>query len=163
MSIREQLNQQLDAINQSDTLHHDPAAITIRSQSDHVLCELSAVGSVGCAVVRLVLESASLAERSLDAVRKTADTLASRLSYLLEPIAVIEIDPEENSVQMRSDPPHREDNVRTYYELLVGARGQLTLQRFRKEPNQPRQVIPAEFTREVLVRLVTDFVTAAGG
>ena len=60
-------------------------------------------------------------------------------------------------VQLRSNPPQRDDDGRSYYELLVRRGGEIALARYRKENGNARQQIAATVTREVLLRLVGDF------
>jgi hypothetical protein len=59
--------------------------------------------------------------------------------------------------QLRSSPPQRDDDGRSYYELTVRRGGEISLCRYRKEPGAARVQIPATVTREVLLRLVDDF------
>ena len=88
-----------------------------------------------------------------------AESLAARLTYLLEPISTIEADPDV--VQLRSDPPSAEDNhTRCYFELLA-RKGSLSLVRYRKSVGQPRTLVPMQLTHEVLSRLLVDFDAAA--
>jgi hypothetical protein len=63
-------------------------------------------------------------------------------------------------VQLRSNPPQRDDDGRTYYELLVRRGGEIALTRYRKENGAARRPIAATVTREVLLRLVADFSAA---
>ena len=91
-----------------------------------------------------------------------AASLAKRLTYLLEPISLLETDAESVSIQMRSNPPQVGDDGRSYYELLVRRGGEVTLRRYHKAAGQPRQVIAAHVTREVLARLADDFVGVVG-
>jgi hypothetical protein len=60
-------------------------------------------------------------------------------------------------VQLRSNPPHRDDDGRSYYELMVSRGGQIALGRYRKDNGNARQPIVATVTREVMTRLVGDF------
>ena len=62
---------------------------------------------------------------------------------------------------MRSNPPHKDSDRTSYYELLVSRTGELSLVRYTRVGDQPREVIPAQVTREVLVRLASDFAAAA--
>ncbi|HEX3726104.1 MAG TPA: hypothetical protein VHV08_07665, partial [Pirellulales bacterium] len=103
----------------------------------------------------------TLAGRSMDAVRNTAEQLAARLTYLLEPISPVEIDDQRCIVQMRSSPPQREPDRTTYYELLVDRGGRISLSRYARPRGQTRELIPAQVTREVLLRLASDFSAAA--
>lgn len=78
---------------------------------------------------------------------------------MMEPIAPIEIDAAACVVQLRSNPPQRDDDGRSYYELIVRRGGEIGLTRYRKENGNARQQIAATVTREVLLRLVGDFCT----
>jgi hypothetical protein len=75
----------------------------------------------------------------------------------MEPISPIELDAAACVVQLRSTPPQKDDDGRSYYELMVRRGGEISLRRFRKEPGMSRQPIAANMTREVLLRLVGDF------
>ena len=65
-------------------------------------------------------------------------------------------------MQLRSNPPQRDDDGRSYYELLVRRGGEITLTRYRKENGDARRPIAANVTREVLLRLVGDFSRSVG-
>jgi hypothetical protein len=91
-----------------------------------------------------------------------AKDLSARLTYLMEPIRPIEIDADACVAQLRSSPPQRDDDGRSYYELTVRRGGEIALVRYRKEPGAVRQQIPANVTREVLLRLVDDFEAVLG-
>lgn len=119
--------------------------------------DLVALDSLACAFGRLTVGSPSLAGASEARLRQLSDTLSKRLNYLLEPIAPVEVDREQSVIQMRSKPPQKDDTGSTYYELLVRRGGDVTLRRYRKSPGQPREIIPAQVTREVFLRLVADF------
>ena len=62
-------------------------------------------------------------------------------------------------MQLRSNPPQRDDDGRSYYELMVRRGGEIALSRYRKENCGARFQIAATVTREVLLRLVGDFCT----
>jgi hypothetical protein len=79
------------------------------------------------------------------------------VNYLLEPIAPIETDAQGCSVQMRSNPPHKDDNGARYYELLLRRGGSACLSRYEKQAGQPRMRVPAALTHEVIGRLIDDF------
>jgi hypothetical protein len=109
----------------------------------------------------LTLTAPKLTGAAADVLKSTAEALSKRLTYLLEPISPIETDSQGCTVQMRSMPPHKEDKVTSYYELLVSRDGRLSLVRYQRAPGNPRQAIAAHVTREVLVRLVGDLSSAA--
>ena len=57
---------------------------------------------------------------------------------------------------MRSNPPKKDEQGTSYYELLVRREG-LSLCRWNKQTGDVRVQLPANVTREVLLRLIGDF------
>jgi hypothetical protein len=119
-------------------------------------CRITALDRLACAFEQLQVHRPELAGASLDRLKQVADRLSARLTYLLEPIRILEADAEQCVVQLRSSPPDREAEAAFYYELLVRADGTLSLTRYAKHPGTPRQVTPAQVTHEVLLKLVAD-------
>src|SRR5205085_6536883 len=111
-------------------------------------------------VQSLDLSSAKLADTSIDYLKTISDSLISRLTYLLEPIGIVEADADRCSVQLRSNPPKKGEDETSYYELMVRRGGDITLSRYSKKSGQLRQIVPANVTREVLTRLADDFIGA---
>ncbi len=122
--------------------------------------ELAALDRVGCEFAMLSVATGKLAGATTERLQKIAAALSTRLTYLLEPVSPIEVDDEKCVVQMRSNPPQKNDDGTTYYELLVRAGGELSLARFTKAPGAARQATTAQVTREVLLRLVGDLESA---
>ncbi|MEX0818177.1 MAG: hypothetical protein WD070_01250 [Pirellulaceae bacterium] len=122
---------------------------------------LTQIDQLACAFEHYAYKTDKLANATIDQLQDIANTLTKELSYLLESISPIEIDDEACVVQMRSNPPLQDDDGTRYYELVV-ARGELSLCRYVRPSGQPRSVIAANVTREVLERLTEDFVAAAG-
>lgn len=123
--------------------------------------ELLALDRLACALDEFVLHSDSLRGANAERLKKVAERLSASLTYLLEPISPIEIDAHGCTVQLRSNPPQKDADRTSYYELLVRDSGELSLCRFVRPAGQARTRIPAEVTREVLLRLVGDFAAAA--
>jgi hypothetical protein len=94
-------------------------------------------------------------------LEQMAKQLEQRLSYLMEAICPIEIDQEACVIQMRSNPPAKDDDGTKYYELVV-RRGEISLCRYNKPRGQPRDTVPAEVTHEVVSRLASDFDEVVG-
>ena len=124
--------------------------------------EIVTLDALALAFSHLTLTSAALAAAPIDQLKKVADALSKRLTYLLEPISPIEVDADQCVVQLRSNPPQRDDNGTQYYELLVRHGGELSLRRFQKQSGGVRQAISAHVTREVFLRMIGDFSEAAG-
>lgn len=128
------------------------------SENDLLLtCELADVNPLAVEMNRLVVKTTRLANASLDELSEISKDLSSRVTYLMEAIGPVELDAESCTVQMRSVPPTREDDGTKYYEILVRRGGEVALVRYQKVPSEPRRVIPAVVTREVLYRLAEDF------
>jgi hypothetical protein len=133
------------------------ASVAVESQPRKLSCDIVERNSLAVSFSRLQLATAELANKSAPDLERIGKALSQRLTYLMEPIAPIEIDAAECVVQLRSNPPQKDDDGRTYYELIVRRGGEIALTRFRKEPASARQQIAATVTREVLQRLVGDF------
>jgi len=96
----------------------------------------------------------SVADDSAESSRQTAERLVDRITYLAEPLGILEFDPEGDVVQIRSTPPDSQGGQPEYYELEVAPDRQ-TMARFRGGTG-PREQIPFDLTRHSLRRLVRD-------
>ena len=138
------------------------AVIVVDAPPRQLTCEIVERNSLAVSFQSLRLATAELASSGASDLERIGKALADRLTYLMEPIAPIEIDAEACVVQLRSNPPQRDDDGRSYYELTVRRGGQIALARYRKESGAARQQVPATVTREVLLRLVGDFCAVLG-
>ncbi|HEX3998105.1 MAG TPA: hypothetical protein VHX65_06115 [Pirellulales bacterium] len=141
------------------TLH--PHSLDCQEAGQRLHTEVTAHETLALAFARFELESAPLAGASIDRLKAVAEDLSRRLTYLLEPISPVEVDAGKCVVQLRSNPPQRDEAGASYYELLVEHGGKLSLRRWTKEPSAARQAIPSQVTSEVFLRLVADFSAAA--
>jgi len=157
MSLTQDLKQALAGLT---TTSSDPQTLELSASGQELRIELAALDGLACSFTEVALTSPKLLGAPLPSLKATAEALSKRLTYLLEPISPIETDSHGCTVQMRSTPPHKEDNVTSYYELLVSREGRLSLVRFRRSAGNPRERIAAHVTREVLVRLVGDMSAA---
>ena len=132
-------------------------AVSVESELRHLTCDIVEQNPLAVSFNHLRLTTAELASASAADLERIGKALAERLTYLMEPIAPIEHDAQECVVQLRSSPPQRDDDGRSYYELIVRRGGEIALSRFRKENGDARRVIAATVTREVLLRLAGDF------
>jgi hypothetical protein len=155
MSLNDQINQELARIRAAG----GGGTLTADAPNGRIECDLTNVDAIGCAVDRFSFHTGRLTGASLERLKKIGEDLSRRVTYLLEPIAIIELDAEGITVQLRSSPPSQENGVTTYYELTINPSG-LNLRRYQSQSGQPRQAVPAHFTHEALRRLAKD-VTAA--
>jgi hypothetical protein len=136
--------------------------LQVDTDSGRIEADLLAVDAIGCSFLTLAYSTDRLASSSLDELKSISESLISRLTYLLEPIGVVEVDRDRAAVQLRSSPPQKGEDGTSYYELMVRRGGDVTLSRYQKKPGQIREIVPANITREVLQRLAEDFVAVVG-
>jgi hypothetical protein len=157
MTIQCQFQQQLTQLGAGGA-----AALTAEAGPRKITCDVVERNSLAVSFNVLRLTTTELASASASDLERIGKALSDRLTYLMEPIAPIEIDAQACVVQLRSNPPQRDDDGRSYYELTVRRGGQIALARFRKEMGAARHQITATVTREVLLRLVDDFCAVLG-
>ncbi len=153
MSLVEQVRTALQTAAGTDRLVVDAAP-------QRLSCQFAAIDSLACTFTQFTLSTDKLSGATPERLKKLSESLSARLTYLLEPISPIEFDSERSVVQLRSNPPQRDEDRTSYYELVVRAGGDLSLCRYAKTPGDPRHVVPASVTREVFLRLVSDFSAA---
>jgi hypothetical protein len=123
----------------------------------HLVCELADTNPLAVELTRLSVSTSKLAQAKIEQLAEISRKLSARVTYLLEAIGPVELDAESCTVQLRSVPPLREEEGTSYYEILVRKGGEVALCRYQKVSGEPRRVIPAIVTREVLYRLAEDF------
>jgi hypothetical protein len=102
-------------------------------------------------------------EWSPQALKDWADRLTKRVTYLMEPLKVIEIDAAGGEVQVRSQSPTPRIDERGYYEMRLFRNGSLRLERFAyDDASRQRRAVPCQLTREVLERLADDVAASVG-
>ena len=111
--------------------------------------------SLSCLVWELALrraggEAPPLAER--------AAAVAARVTGLLEPLAVHEVDAERGEALLRSREPAQRGGWRAYFEARLTGPGQVTLRRYRAplEPGGRREQIAFALTHEALAKVAED-------
>ncbi|MFT7640006.1 MAG: hypothetical protein ACI9G1_001744, partial [Pirellulaceae bacterium] len=132
------------------------AQLNVKGDRQSLQCVVLETNSIGCRLARLEVHSKSLAGLTKERLREISAALSGKLSYLMEPIVPIEFDIDAMVAQLRSNPPRKEDTKTQYYELTLQEGGSIALRRFEKIVGEPRTAIPADITREVLMRLVDD-------
>ncbi len=113
---------------------------------------------LGCELTEMSVTAASLLSRSTAELTELGTELATRIHYLVEPLAVQEVDPQARSVQIRSTPPERDAKTVRYFEVMLEANSGLRLIRYEKQPGQPRQSIPALVSADVLQKICLDVI-----
>jgi len=138
-----------------------PREVTVEEGPNRLTLHLSAAGPVGLALDSLDFATTSRPEWSPEALRAWGSRIAARLTYLMEPLVVLEHDPIENQVEIRSESPTQRSGRRTYYEVRLYPGGALRLSRVSyDEATRRRETTPCQLTREALERLADDFVAS---
>ena len=157
MSYHDEIKKALNAATVAGLEH-------LRAQADNGRLEatIANADTMSVAFTSFVFHSDRLAHAETAQLSRIADALASKLTYLLEPLRVVEVDGNAGAVQMRSHPPYQRDKQTKYYEVLVQRGGSLSLVRYERQPGEARQAISAHVTEEVFYRLADDFAAAVG-
>jgi hypothetical protein len=134
--------------------------LQVDCETGRIEADLVAVDAIGCSFQTLGLSTSKLSGAELERLKDISQKLTEKLTYLLEPIGLVEADADRCSIQLRSSPPKKGEDETSYYELMVRRGGDVTLSRYSKKSGQLRQIVPANVTREVLVRLADDFIEA---
>ena len=93
-------------------------------------------------------------------VKTWANSVAIKVTGLLEPLRVLEVDETDATALLRSDKPSAKANEVTYYEVILKADRTANLQRYRgfTQETKPRVQIPFTVTHEVLAKFVEDVI-----
>jgi len=160
MSLSRRITAALEARPESGAL---PCAVNAEEGPDRLTLHLTATGPVGLAFDALDFATTRRPEWSVDDLRAWGDRLASRLTYLMEPLVVLEADPLGGEVALRSQAPTPREGHRSYYEVRLGRGGMLRLARVTfDEATRRRKSGTCQMTLEVLERLTDDLVASIG-
>jgi hypothetical protein len=113
------------------------------------------VDQVGCRLWEVALRREKPAEGDLAA---RAAAVAARVTGLLEPLRVLEVDPARGTALLRSEAPGHYGDGRFYYELTFQADGAASVRRYQApHDGEPRrQQVTFNLTHEALGKLVGD-------
>ncbi len=116
---------------------------------------------VGCLVWELSLRCTQVSPG--DSLPAWAERLPGRVTGLLEPLRVVEIDHLRGRAQLRSHTPSQSDGKLYYYEVLLQGTNQATVRRYEAlaNGNGQRTQVAFALTNEVLAKLVADLTSAA--
>jgi hypothetical protein len=160
MSLRQDLSTELARL---QGLHaQSPVTTTLAGPGGIALhVDFLAVDSIGCSFLQIALDVPVLSGAAFDALKKWAEALSRKITYLLEQIAPLEFDPLAGEVLIRSTPPDTLPDGTQYYEMLLQSHhgGRFVLRRYESVKGQAgRAQVPLATTREVLLKLADDLV-----
>jgi hypothetical protein len=112
--------------------------------------------SLSCLVWELTLQRTGNAPASLTLKSWAAD-IAERVSGLMEPLTIYEVDQTRNEAILRSDGPSRKGETLAYYEVRLVGRTLATVRRFTSSRIAPgRTQVAFAITHEALAKLAGD-------
>lgn len=96
------------------------------------------------------------------AVHEAAQRVADRVTGLMEPLRLLEVDAERGEAVLRSDSPTVRKDRRAHYELKIAGthRGELRRHQAGVEPAAKREQVPFTLTKEVLSKYLEDLTEA---
>ena len=139
-----------------------PGTIQVATQDHRIALGQVVGGPVGVAFGELSF-AATDPDPALSGsdLRSWGDRLAARLTYLMEPLVVLEVDAVAGSAELRSESPTTRGEVTSFYEVRLGRDRSLRLQRLRFDAaTRQRRATACQLTGEVLERLTDDLVAS---
>jgi hypothetical protein len=86
-----------------------------------------------------------------------ASRIADRVTGLLEPLKIVEVDAERNEALLRSQEPARRGDKLCYYEVILKGTSSASVLRYQALPgNGKREQVTFALTNEALAKLVAD-------
>lgn len=160
MTISNQLHAELQRLTGFNGPGVSTAFLSGGNQVD-IAIDFSSVDRMSCAVRELRLSVPSMQNAVFDALRQWAEMLCRRVTYLLENIGPLELDPAAGEVLVRSTPPGQQGPAKRYYEILLKSHsnGHFTLRRYESVQGRPGRVqVDMQLTHEVLEKLLNDLL-----
>ena len=93
------------ALDENTKVHAPPCEVAVEEGPHRLALNLTAIDSVGVAFDSLDFATTSRSEWSSDALRAWGERLAGRVTYLMEPLKVLEVDAAGGEVHIRSQSP----------------------------------------------------------
>jgi hypothetical protein len=112
--------------------------------------------SLSCALRELTLDRNEPIQEELHA---WASRVADRVTGLIEPLKLVEVDQPLGKAMLRSETPTVKDGKAYYYELLLErtSRTSANLRRYAGDRNgEKREAVPFVLTHDAIVKLVAD-------
>ena len=116
--------------------------------------------TVGCRLTQVDATRAAPVADNDAALEAHARKAAGRVTGLMEPLRLVEVDRGQHVAVLRSDAPPVKGDAVQYYEVRFAGRNRVTVERFKanKSGKAGREAIPFALTHEALAKLVDDLV-----
>ncbi len=128
----------------------------------HLRVSLLAASRTGIEATRLTFTSTAGTPLVAGKVKAWGEELARRLTYLMEPLVLFEVDTVSAEAEIRSKAPLQKDGRRLYYQGRIESSGRFTLLRKAfDDASRTSSPVPIQLTREAMERLTDDLVASA--
>jgi hypothetical protein len=134
----------------------DRATLDVAGDGWNVAVTAECVDVVGSRLWELSLRRT--AEAPAVELKDRAEQICQRVTGLLEPLRLVEVDAPRNAALLRSEEPGQLGEERFYYEVLLQGDGGSVVRRYQApQAGQPRrQQVAFTLTHEALAKLVRD-------
>ena len=114
--------------------------------------------ALSCQLGEVALTRATPANWDSAALKAKAEAVAAKVTGLMEPLRLIELDGLRAEALLRSTAPTARGEKRSHYELRLTAAGNATLTRFQAgmDRTAKREAVPFSLTHEVLSKFIDD-------
>jgi hypothetical protein len=151
-----------DALDINTRAYNLPCTVSVDDGPNRLTLDLTALDAVGVAFDTFEFTATDRADWTSEALNAWGERLAKRVTYLMEPLRVIEIDAGGGEVQVRSDVPTPRADARGYYEVRLNRQGTCRLERYvYDEADRKRRRTPCHLTLEVVERLADDVAASS--
>lgn len=118
------------------------------------------VDTLGCALTEIEAVRANSIADDAAKLEAHASKVASRVTGLLEPLRLVEVDRARNIAILRSDAPRTRGTDVLFYEVVYTGLNRVSVRRFTATKLSPAHREPIEYilTHEVIGKLVDDLV-----
>ena len=144
--------------------HAGPAVKTVTVSGPDgmdLAVDVTAADSMSCSCRELRMRVPALNGADAGVLKKWAEALCSRVTYLLEQLGPLEVDAQGKQVLIRSKSPDKRDSSTIFYEVLLQSQGAglFTLRRYRRDPQAAsRDHVDLQTTHELLEKLADDLI-----
>jgi hypothetical protein len=138
-----------------------PCDVAIEESGHRLDLHLTASGPVGLAFESFDFTAAPGRDWTPALAKAWGDRVVARVTYLMEPLVVLEQDALAGDVAIRSHAPTARGEGRAYYEIQIDGAGDLHFARVAfDESIRRRRRVDCMMTREVLERLIDDIIAS---
>ena len=127
-----------------------------------IRCDFERAEGVGCSLTQIDLVEEGGRPLDPGELRGWAEQVCERVTYLLEPLGLVEVDAQSGAAVVRSKPPHRRGGRIAYYEMIADRNRHASLRRYQYDvASKKRSAVAFPLTREQLGFLVDDLAETA--